>query len=212
MAAYDTFDVTITGVGGHAGGLSENVRDPVIAASQAVVMLQSIVSRNIGPLEPAVLSVTEIRGGTAYNVIPEKVWLRGCTRHLTPHTQEVMERRMREVLKGLDAALGVSTVLNYQRRCPAVINSQRETEEALRAASLVAGRDNIDRTISPVMNSEDFSYMLNCVPGAFLLVGAGQPRTPNGSNHQPGYDFNDRLLSIGASYWVSLVGSLLPEK
>ena len=210
MAAYDTFDITIKGVGGHAGGLSENVRDPIVAASQAVVMLQSIVSRNIGPLESAVLSVTEIKGGTAYNVIPEKVWLRGCTRHLTPHIQQLVEKRIQDVLKGLEISLGVSAELNYQRRCPAVINSTKETEQALRAASLVVGSDRVDSTISPVMNSEDFSYMLGSVPGAFLFMGSGQPR-PNGMNHQPGYDFNDRLLSIGAGYWVSLVESLLPE-
>jgi hippurate hydrolase len=117
---------------------------------------------------------------------------------------------MLEVLKGLEVSLGVSAELNYQRRCPAVINSAKETEEALRAASAVVGSDRVDSTISPVMNSEDFSFMLNSVPGAFLFMGAGQP-SPNGMNHQPGYDFNDRLLSIGADYWVSLVESLLPE-
>ena len=211
MAAFDTFDITITGVGGHAGGLSENVRDPIVAASHAVVMLQSIVSRNVGPLEAAVLSVTEIKGGTAYNIIPEKVWLRGCTRHLNPHVQGLMEKRMQDVLKGLEVSLGVATELNYQRRCPALVNSSKETEKALQAAALVVGRDSVDGNISPVMNSEDFSFMLDAVPGAFLFMGAGQPR-PNGMNHQPGYDFNDRLLSIGAGYWVSLVESLLPEK
>lgn len=211
MAAYDTFDITITGVGGHAGGLSENMRDPIVAASQAVVMLQSIVSRNIGPLESAVLSVTQIKGGTAYNVIPEKVLLRGCTRHLRPTMQDLIERRMTDVLRGLEISLGVHTELDYQKRCPAVINSREQTKEALQAASLVVGSDHVDSTISPVMNSEDFSFMLNSVPGAFLFMGSGQPRH-NGINHQAGYDFNDRLLSIGAGYWVSLAQSLLPEK
>jgi hippurate hydrolase len=211
MAAFDTFDITITGVGGHAGGLPANVRDPVVAASQAIVMLQSIVSRNVEPLETAVLSVTEIKGGTAYNVIPDKVLLRGCTRHLKPHIQDLVEKRMQEVLKGLELSLGVNTEMNYQRRCPALINSPKETEVALRAASLVVGSDHICGNVSPVMYSEDFSFMLNSVPGTFLFMGAGVPRL-NGMGHQPGYDFNDRLLSIGAGYWVSLVESLLPEK
>jgi len=211
MAAFDTFDITITGVGGHAGGLPGNVRDPVVAASQAIAMFQSIVSRNVDPREAAVLSVTEIKGGTAYNVIPDKVVLRGCTRHFKPSVQDLVKKRMEEVLKGLELSLGVSTEMKYEPRCPALINRQKETEEALRAASLIVGSDHVSGNISPVMNSEDFSFMLNSVPGAFLVMGAGLPR-PNGMTHQPGYDFNDRLLSIGARYWVSLVESLLPEK
>lgn len=207
MASFDTFDITITGVGGHAGGMPANVRDPIVAASHAVVMLQSIVSRNIEPLETAVLSVTEIKGGTAYNVIPEQVVLRGCTRHLKPEIQDLVEQRMREVLGGLELSLGVRVDLNYQRRCPAVINSPKESQNALRAASLVVGSDRVIGNASPVMYSEDFSCMLRCAPGAFLFMGAGAPR-PNGMGHQPRYDFNDRLLSIGADYWVNLIETI----
>ena len=157
------------------------------------------------------MSVTEIKGGATYNVIPDKVWLRGCTRHFKPPIQDLVEKRMREVLKGLEVSLGVGTEMKYERRCPALINSPKETEKALRAASLVVGSGHVYGNIPPVMASEDFSFMLNSVPGAYLVLGAGTPR-PNGMTHQPGYDFNDRLLSIGAGYWVSLVESLLPEK
>ncbi len=211
MAAYDIFDITVTGVGGHAGGLPGNVRDPLVAASQAVTMFQTIVSRSIDPIEAAVLSVTEVHGGTTYNVIPDKVLLRGCTRHFQPHIQDRLETRMKEVLRGLEISMGVSTDIQYQRRYPAVINSDKETEEAIGAASFVAGSDNVYTNIPPVMYSEDFSFMIKSVPGAYMGIGAGQPR-PNGMMHQSGYDFNDRLLSLGAGYWVSLVESLLPEK
>ena len=211
LAAFDTFDITISGVGGHAGGLPGSLRDPVVAASEAVVMFQSIVSRNVGPAEAAVVSVTEMKGGAAYNVIPDKVALRGCTRHFKPHIQDLVERRMTEILRGLEVSLGVAAEMRYERRCPALINSPKETEEALRAAVLVVGSDRVYGSTPPVMASEDFSVMLNSVPGAYLALGAGPPQ-PNGMTHQPAYDFNDRLLSLGARYWVSLVESLLPVR
>jgi amidohydrolase len=211
LAAFDVFDITIKGVGGHAGGLSANMRDPVVAASQAITMLQSIVSRNVDPLEAAVLSITEVKGGTTYNIIPDKVSLRGCTRHFKPVIQDLIETRMKEVLKGLEVSMGVGTEMKYQRRCPAVINSAKETEVAANAASLIVGSDHVYTTISPVMNSDDFSFLLESVPGAYMVIGAGVPR-PKGLPHQPGYDFNDRILSTGAGYWISLVEFLLSEK
>lgn len=211
MAAYDTFDITIRGVGGHAGDMPGNVRDPVVAASHAIVMFQSIVSRNIDPIESAVLSVTEIKGGTAYNVIPDQIMLRGCTRHFQPHIQGMLETRMKEVLKGLEVSMGVHTDMRYERRYPVLTNSTRETEEAIAVASFVAGSDNVYPNMPPVMASEDFAFMLKSVPGAYMAIGAGMPR-PNGMLHQPGFDFNDRILTAGASYWVRLVESLLPAK
>lgn len=211
LAAFDVFDIIIKGVGGHAGGLTGNMRDPVVAASQAVVMFQSIISRNIDPLESAVLSVTEVKGGTTYNVIPDKVCLRGCTRHFKPHIQDLVETRMKEVLKGLEVSMRIGTEMKYQRRCPAIVNGPKETAEAVRAASLIAGSGRVYTNISPVMNSDDFSFLLESVPGAYMVIGAGQPR-PNGLPHQPGYDFNDRILSAGAGYWISLVESLLSER
>lgn len=211
LAAFDVFDIIIKGVGGHAGGLTGNMRDPVVAASQAVVMFQSIISRNIDPLESAVLSVTEVKGGTTYNVIPDKVCLRGCTRHFKPHIQDLVETRMKEVLKGLEVSMRIGTEMKYQRRCPAIVNGPKETAEAVRAASLIAESGRVYTNISPVMNSDDFSFLLESVPGAYMVIGAGQPR-PNGLPHQPGYDFNDRILSAGAGYWISLVESLLSER
>jgi amidohydrolase len=209
MAAYDTFDITVQGVGGHAGGMPANVRDPVVAASQAIVTFQSIVSRNIDPKEAAVLSVTEVKGGTAYNVIPDEVSLRGSLRHFQPHVRDVLEARMKEVLKGLEIAMGVRTNIKFDRRIPALANSAEKTTAAIQAASLIAGSENVYTNIPPATNSEDFASMLECVPGTFMVIGAGTPR-PNGMLHQPGFDFNDRILSRGANYWVNLVESMLP--
>ncbi|HTY23241.1 MAG TPA: M20 aminoacylase family protein [Desulfomonilaceae bacterium] len=211
MAAFDTFDITIKGIGGHAGGMPPNLRDPLVAASHAVVMFQSIVSRNIEPTDAAVLSVTEIKGGMSYNVIPDNVLLRGCSRHLQPHVQDIVETRMKEVLNGLEISMGVSTDIRYQRECPAVINSTEETQAAVQAASVIAGSDNVYTDISPVMGSDDFALMLESVPGTYMVIGAGVPRA-NGTLHQPGFNFNDRILSVGAGYWITLVESLLPEK
>jgi amidohydrolase len=211
LAAFDVFDITIRGVGGHAGGLSGNMRDPVVAASQVITMFQSIVSRNVDPLESAVLSITEIKGGTTVNIIPDQVSLRGCTRHFKPPIQDLVETRMKEVLNGLEVSMGVATEMIYHRRCPSVLNGAKETEEATGAASIIAGSDHVYTNISPVMNSDDFSILLESVPGAYMVIGAGLPR-PNGLPHQPGYDFNDRILSAGAGYWISLVESLLSEK
>lgn len=107
--------------------------------------------------------------------------------------------------------MGIGTEMKYQRRCPAIVNGPKETAEAVRAASLIAESGRVYTDISPVMNSDDFSFLLESVPGDYMVIGAGQPR-PNGLPHQPGYDFNDRILSAGAGYWISLVESLLSER
>jgi hippurate hydrolase len=116
---------------------------------------------------------------------------------------------MKEVLKGLEISMGVSTDIKFERRCPALVNSEEKTTGAILAASLTAGSEKVYTNIPPVMNSEDFALMLECAPGAFMAIGAGMPR-PNGMLHQPGFDFNDRILASGANYWVNLVESMLP--
>ena len=207
MAAYDVFDINIRGTGGHAA-MPNIGRDPIVAAAHIITMLQTIVSRNTDPVESAVISVTEIKGGTAYNIIPETVTLRGTTRHFQPHIQDMIESRMKEVLKGIDISLGVTAEIKYERRYPAVVNSIKETEEAIEAASCVSGKDNIITNIPLIMGSEDFAFMLQARPGAYIAIGAGMPRA-NGMFHRPGFDFNDRILTTGADYWITLVESLL---
>ena len=207
MAAYDVFDINIRGTGGHAA-MPNIGHDPIVAAAHIITMLQTIVSRNADPVECAVVSVTEIKGGTAYNIIPETVTLRGTTRHFQPHIQDMIELRMKEVLKGVDISMGVTTNIKYERRYPAVVNTAKEMEEAISAAALVAGKDNVVTNIPLIMGSEDFAFMLQAKPGAYIAIGAGMPAA-NGMIHRPKFDFNDKILTTGADYWITLVESLL---
>lgn len=207
MAAYDVFDISIKGTGGHAA-MPNQGRDPIVAAAQIITMFQTIVSRNADPVESAVISVTEMKGGTTYNIIPEKVTLRGTTRHFQPHIQDMIELRMKEVLKGIDLSMGVTTNIKYERRYPAVVNAAKETEDAIKAAAYVAGNENVLTNIPMIMGSEDFAFMLKTRPGAYIAIGAGMPR-PDGMIHRPGFDFNDNILTTGADYWITLAESLL---
>lgn len=209
MAAYDVFDITVTGKGGHAA-TPQNVRDPVVAAAHLVCLFQSVVSRDVNPVQSAVVSVTEIHGGTSYNIIPDSVRLRGTTRHFLASIQDLVERRMREMCEGIRVSFNVDVTMTYERRYPPLVNTDREVNEAVNAAVLVAGRKKVMTTFTPVMTSEDFSFMLKERPGAYMGIGAGQPRE-NGLLHQSRYDFNDRILDVGASYWVTLVETLLPK-
>jgi len=209
MAAYDVFTIEITGKGGHAA-TPQNVKDPILAAAYLINLLQSIVSRDINPTQAAVVSVTEIHGGTSYNIIPDVVKLRGTTRHFLPSVQDRVESRMRELCAGLSASFDVNVNILYERRYPALINTDQETERAIRAAISVSGREKVFTDITPVMTSEDFAFFLKEKPGAYMGIGGGKPRE-HGLLHQPWYDFNDRILPVGASYWAALVETLLPK-
>jgi amidohydrolase len=209
MAAYDVFDIQVTGRGGHAA-MPQNAKDPVLAAAHLISLLQSIVSRDVNPAESAVVSVTEIHGGTSYNIIPETVRMRGTTRHFLPHVQDRVESRMREVCAGLSASLGLCAAMTYERRYPALVNTDRETDQTIRAATLVAGKEMVLTDIPPVMTSEDFAFILRERPGAYIGIGAGQTGE-DGMLHQARYDFNDRILPIGASYWAALVETVLAK-
>jgi len=209
MAAYDVFAIEITGKGGHAA-TPQNVKDPILASAYLVNLFQSIVSRDINPMQAAVVSVTEIRGGTSYNIIPDTVRLRGTTRHFLPAVQDRVEARMREICAGVSASFGVAVDMAYERRYPPLVNTDRETDEAVRAATMVAGEGRVLTGITPVMTSEDFAFLLKEKPGAYMGIGGGNPRE-SGRLHQVLYDFNDRILPVGASYWATLVETLLPK-
>jgi len=209
MAAYDVFNIEITGKGGHAA-TPQNVKDPILASAYLVNLFQSIVSRDVNPTQAAVVSVTEIHGGTSYNIIPDVVKLRGTTRHFLSSVQDRVESRMRELCAGLSASFDVAVNIVYERRYPALVNTDKETEAAIQAAILVSGRDKVFTDIAPVMTSEDFSFLLKEKPGAYMGIGGGKPRE-NGLLHQARYDFNDRILPIGASYWATLAETLLPK-
>lgn len=208
MAAFDIFDIHIKGKGSHAA-MPQQSRDPIAAAAYLVNQLQSIVSRNLTPIEGSVISVTQINGGTSYNIIPNDVHLRGTTRHFQPHIQDTIEMRMNEVVDGVSRAMGVQAELVYERRYPATVNTEAETDAAVEAARMVAGRDQVSDNFPPVMGSEDFAFMLQEKPGAYIGLGAGEPQE-GGMLHQSRYDFNDSLLPLGISYWETLVKNLLP--
>jgi amidohydrolase len=209
MAAYDVFNIEITGRGGHAA-TPQNVKDPILASAYLVNLFQSIVSRDVNPTQAAVVSVTEIHGGTSYNIIPDVVKLRGTTRHFLSSVQDRVESRMRELCAGLSASFDVAVNIVYERRYPALVNTDKETEDAVRAAISVSGRDKVFAEITPVMTSEDFAFLLKEKPGAYMGIGGGKPRE-NGLLHQSRYDFNDHILPIGASYWATLAETLLPK-
>ena len=209
MAAYDVFDIGIRGKGGHAA-TPQNVKDPILASAYLVNLFQSIVSRDVNPAQGAVISVTEIHGGTSYNIIPDAVRLRGTTRHFLPEVQEMVEARMQEICAGVSASFGIAVDMAYERRYPPLVNTDRETDDAIRAATMVAGEGRVFTGITPVMTSEDFAFLLKEKPGAYMGIGIGNPKE-TGRLHQALYDFNDRILPIGASYWATLVETLLPK-
>jgi len=207
MAAYDVFSITIKGTGGHAA-MPHLMKDPILTSSYMISMFQSIVSRNVNPVEAAVVSVTRLNAGTNYNIIPNQVTLQGTTRHFQPYIQDMIEARMKEIVTGLSVSMGVAAEITYERRYPATVNSEEETEQAIRAACRVVGEDKVIKDLPPLLGSEDFAFMTQKRPGAYIGIGSGEAG-PNGMLHQPGYDFNDALLPLGASYWVSLTEQML---
>ena len=209
MASYDMFELDVTGVGGH-GAMPHLSIDPVLVSAHIITALQSITSRNINPMDAAVVSVTQIHGGDAYNVIPGMVKLAGTCRSFSPHVQDMIEPKMRKIAEGVAESFGASIELRYERRYPPTINADEETDRAAAVASLVVGDDKIIRDATPAMGAEDFAFMLREKPGSYIWVGAG----PGGEGkmlHNAGYDFNDEVLPIGASYWSKLVESELPR-
>ena len=208
MGAYDIFEIVATGRGGHAA-MPHLGRDPMPFAAHLINALQTIVARNIHPLEAGVVSVTQVHGGDTWNVIPQEVVLRGTARSFRPDIQDLIERRMGEIVTGLASTFDMTATLRYERRYPATINTRDETLHALAAAQAVVGPDSVDTNPTPSMGSEDFAFMLQEKPGCYIWLGGGRgPGTPN--LHNPFYDFNDDALAIGASYWVTLAEAQLP--
>ncbi|HEX9876937.1 MAG TPA: M20 aminoacylase family protein [Gammaproteobacteria bacterium] len=205
MASMDCFDLRIRGRGAH-GALPHQGIDPVFAAAQVVSALQSIVSRNVSPLETAVISVTKIHGGDAYNVIPDAVELAGAIRCLDRDLRERLKTRVRETAEGVCKGLGAEAELSFRSGHPAVVNHPKETSLASRAAAAVVGESGVDSAAAPVMVSEDFAYMLEETPGCYAFIGNGAGSC---MIHNSGYDFNDEILAVGASYWVRLAEAFL---
>lgn len=203
MAAADIFEAEILGRGGHAAMPHKTV-DPVIVATQIVQAFQSLVSRTVDPLDNAVISVTQIHAGSAHNVIPQSARIGGTVRTFKEETRDALEAAMARMVEGIAAVHGAEARLDYRRGYPATVNHERETELARAVATEVVGADKIIGDVEPVMGGEDFSFMLNERPGSYLFLGqAGGPSAC--SVHNPGYDFNDAILPIGASLFSTLV-------
>ncbi|HJU17859.1 MAG TPA: M20 aminoacylase family protein [Stellaceae bacterium] len=209
MAAFDIFEIRVTGRGAHAAMPHLGV-DPVVAAAQVVGALQTIASRNVHPLESAVVSVTQIHGGDTWNVIPETVVLRGTTRSFSPAVRDALEPAIRRIAEGVCNACGAQTAMHYERRYPPTINTAPETEIAAAAAASLVGDGNVQRDLLPSMGAEDFAWFLQNRPGAYIWIGNGAAEG-GAMLHNPHYDFNDAILPLGASYWVRLAETVLAK-
>jgi amidohydrolase len=203
MASADHIEIDLEGKGGHAARPQIAI-DTILVGCQIINQLQSIVSRNIDPLEAAVVSVCMFQAGHTDNVIPQHAKLRGTARALTPEVGELLRKRINEIVEGTAKLYGAKAKLTYRNGYPVVVNHERETAFAASVAGEIAGKDKVN-DCPPRMAAEDFSFMLNERPGAFIFVGNGD----SAGLHHPAYDFNDEVIPLGTSYWVRLAETAL---
>jgi amidohydrolase len=209
LAATDRFDIHVKGHGTHAAYPHGGV-DPFIASAQIVTALQAIVSRNIDPVDSAVVTIGFMKGGTAYNVIPDEVHIGGTVRSFRPQTQDLIERRMGEIIRGTAAASGATAEFRYRRGYPPTINHADEAMFAADVAAEICGDDKVNRNVAPALGGEDFSYMLQAVPGAMCWLGNGFGEG-GCFLHNARYDFNDTALPYGVSFFVRLAERFLEK-
>jgi amidohydrolase len=204
MAAADQFDITVTGKGGHAAKPHECI-DTTLTAAQIIVAMQSVVARNIDPLKNAVISVCVVStDSTAHNVIPQVVKLKGTARSLDPGVRDQLEEGIRRVATNIAAAMGAVADVDYQRGYPVTVNDDQATVWAADVAREISGGVNLD--MQPMMGGEDFSYMLNERPGAYIWVGNGDTAMV----HHPAYNFNDDAIPAGSSWYAGMVEARMP--
>lgn len=209
MAGADQFEIKVAGKGGHAA-LPHHAIDPVVIAAHMVTAIQSVVSRNVSPIEAGVISVTQIHAGSAFNVIPQEVIMRGTVRALTHDVRQQLEDGLRRIVQTLPAAFGSSATMIYRRGYPPTVNhAGLPTDLASKVAQELVGADKVHSDVGPSMGAEDFAFMLMERPGCYVWVGQG------GAGlgcllHNPRYDFNDEILPLGTSYWARLVETALP--
>ena len=209
MAGTCAFEITIRGHGCHAAMPHQGV-DAIVAGSQLVQALQTVVSRTLHPCESAVVSVTQFHAGEAWNIIPEEVVLRGTIRSFKPEVQENIERAIERLCSGIASANGAQIGVRFDHRYPPTVNSENEANFCRKVAASVLGAGNVQTNTLPSMGAEDFAYMLREKPGCYVWLGNG-PGTGGCTLHNPHYDFNDDALVAGVSYWVELVRQALPK-
>jgi hippurate hydrolase len=212
MAATDEVVITIRGKGGHAA-VPQLTVDPVVAAAQVIGALQTIASRNVNPLDAVVVSICSMQTSQvgAFNVIPDSVQLIGTVRSFRPETRELAEQKVNTIASKTAEALGGSAEIRYTRGYPPTVNSPREAAFAARVGERIFGKGNVVTDVEPTMGGEDFSYMLQARPGAYIWLGQGGG--PGGCFlHNPKFDFNDEVIPLGAGYLAALVEDALPAK
>ena len=207
MASSDTVIIKVTGRGGH-GAVPHKAVDPVVVCAQIVLALQSIVSRNIAPLDMAIITVGAIHAGEAPNVIPETAEMRLSVRALKPEVRNYLQERITAVACGQAAVFGARAHVDYQRRYPALVNDAQMTGLARQVALDWLGEDGLIADMQPLTGSEDFAFLLERCPGSYLIIGNGDGEG-GCMVHNPGYDFNDDCLATGAAYWVRLAQTFL---
>jgi len=211
MASFDIFEIAVTGKGSHAA-MPQQGHDPVVAASQIVTALQTIVSRRVDPMESLVVSVTQFHAGDTWNVIPNQAVLRGTVRCFKPDVRDYVEAEIKHICESICGAHRATVEYRYERRYPALVNSEHETEIAASIAAQIVGKENVRVDEPALMGSEDFAYMLEKKPGCYIWLGNGTEGGPGGcSVHNPLYDFNDDVSVLGASYWAKLVETTMPR-
>ncbi|MFC0350575.1 M20 aminoacylase family protein [Undibacterium danionis] len=215
MASSNEFEVTVRGKGAHAAQPQKGI-DPVMIAVQIAQSWQTIVSRNVNPLEPAVLSLTQIHSGSATNVIPDDASLIGTVRTFSTDVLDLIERRMEVIARSTAAAFDAEVDFVFKRNYPPLINHEKETQFVTQVLRDLVGSENLDEQVEPTMGAEDFAFMLQHKPGCYVFIGNGEGAHRHVGHglgpcnlHNPSYDFNDDLLPIGASYWVRLVEAYL---
>ena len=208
MTSEDIFEITIEGRGGHAS-MPDHVIDPVVMSAEIILALQSIVSRSVAPKDWGVVSVTEVLTDGARNIIPSTVTIKGDCRAMSRETQVLIESRMREIVSGITSAHGAEGSVDYRHDFVVTVNSLQETDAAIAAARRVAGEPAVDADCPPCSASEDFARMLEKVPGCYILIGNGVDGHCGATLHNPNYDLNDDILTVGADYWCTLVESQL---
>ncbi|WP_425080509.1 M20 aminoacylase family protein [Ruegeria arenilitoris] len=205
MAAVDTFEVHIQGVGGH-GAMPHETRDPVMAACGIAQAIQTIVSRNHYALDDLVVSVTQIHTGTVNNVIPDTAFINGTVRTFDPAVQKMVIERMEQIVQGQATSYGVTARLDYEKNYPATINDAEKAGFAADVARDISGADRVTANAGREMGAEDFSYMLQARPGAYLFLGQGE----GAGLHHPKYNFNDEIAPVGASFFARIVEKAQP--
>jgi len=210
MAAVGWIDITITGKGSHGAFPHQGV-DPVVVAATIVTALQTIVSRNMEPIQGGVVSIGHISGGDAYNILPERVVMKGTARWFRPQVGKIIEEGVHRLATGIAHSFGAKAEVKFSRHAPATVNEVDATAIAVDAAKAIAGAGKVKHMPMPTMGGEDFAYMLEAKQGAYLMLGGGRgPDEP--LLHHPKYDFNDAILPIGSSWYSTLVEKHLARK